>query len=264
MASSESRYVQIIAEIFRRNYTEGATSVEFDREEFHRVADDLGLERARNVGDIVYSFRYRRELPDSVQQKAPPGTTWVIVGRGSARYAFEARRTARILPSPALGPIKMPNSTPGLVDRYALSDEQALLARLRYNRLIDVFTGVTAYSLQNHLRSHVRSIGQVETDEVYIGVDAAGRHYVFPVQAKGGADELGVVQAEQDLALCAHVFPSAICRPIAAQFITKDVIAMFELVLKDEELLVRQERHYQLVEAGEISDEDLESYRDAG
>ncbi len=29
------------------------------------------------------------------------------------------------------------------IEMYALSDEQALLAKLRYNRLLDVFTGVT-------------------------------------------------------------------------------------------------------------------------
>ena len=46
--------------------------------------------------------------------------------------------------------IKIPDATPGIVQKYALADEQALLAKLRYNRLLDIFTGVTCYSLQNH------------------------------------------------------------------------------------------------------------------
>jgi len=87
---------------------------------------------------------------------------------------------------------------------YSLSDEQALLARLRYNRLVDIFTGITCYSLQNHLRTHVREIGQIETDEVYIGVDRGGAHYVIPVQAKGGRDLLSVVQIEQDIEMCSN------------------------------------------------------------
>src|SRR5581483_2740636 len=99
----------------------------------------------------------------------------------------------------------------GVVAKYALSDEQALLAKLRYNRLIDTFTGVTCYSLQNHLRTTVPSIGQVETDEIYIGVDRRGAHYVFPVQAKGRSDRLNIVQIEQDFALCRHKFPALIC-----------------------------------------------------
>jgi hypothetical protein len=71
---------------------------------------------------------------------------------------------------------KVPDSTPGVIAMYALSDEQALLAKLRYNRLIDIFTGVACYSLQSHLRTSVRTLGQVETDEIYIGLDKRGAH----------------------------------------------------------------------------------------
>lgn len=64
---------------------------------------------------------------------------------------------------------KVPDATPGIVAKYAFNDEQALLAKVRYNRLVDIFTGVTCYSLQNHLRTTVSEIGQVETDEIYVG-----------------------------------------------------------------------------------------------
>ena len=47
-----------------------------------------------------------------------------------------------------------------------LRDGPALLAKVRYNRLVDIFIGITCYSLQNHLRTTVRSIGQVEIDEI--------------------------------------------------------------------------------------------------
>ncbi len=61
----------------------------------------------------------------------------------------------------------------------SFTDEQALLATVRYNRLTDIFTGVTCYSLQNHLRTTVRGVGQVETDELYVGVDRLGKHYAI-------------------------------------------------------------------------------------
>ncbi|MDE3178929.1 MAG: hypothetical protein KGM47_04635 [Acidobacteriota bacterium] len=74
------------------------------------------------------------------------------------------------------------------------------------------------HSMQDHLRKVVRGIGQVETDEVYIGVDKKGVQYIFPVQAKGGRDRLSVVQIEQDIAVCAAKFPALVCRPMVAQF----------------------------------------------
>jgi len=33
---------------------------------------------------------------------------------------------------------------------------------------------VSAYSLQNHLRTTVEHIGQIEVDEIYVAVDSAG------------------------------------------------------------------------------------------
>ncbi len=56
-------------------------------------------------------------------------------------------------------------------------DEQALLARVRYNRLVDIFLGIRAYSLQIHLRTNVKSKGQIEIDEIYVGVDRHGSQY---------------------------------------------------------------------------------------
>ncbi len=157
--------------------------------------------------------------------------------------------------------IKVPDATPGIVSRYALTDEQALLAKLRYNRLIDIFTGVTCYSIQNHLRTTVRSIGQIETDEIYVSVDKRGAHFVLPVQAKGKTDQIGVVQIEQDLALCDEKFPELVARSIAAQFMNEGSIALFEFGRDaDKELVKLAERHYRLVPEHELSAEDLKLY----
>lgn len=80
-------------------------------------------------------------------------------------------------------PIKVPNATPEILLANAFDDEQALLAKVRYNRLIDLFLGITAHSLQNHLRTTVKGIGQIEIAELYVGLDRRGRQFIVPVQA---------------------------------------------------------------------------------
>lgn len=145
---------------------------------------------------------------------------------------------------------------------YSQDDEQGLLAKVRYNRLVDIFTGVTCYSLQSHLRTTVPNVGQVETDEIYVGVDRRGAQYVFPVQAKGGRDRLGIVQIEQDFALCEDRFPNLICRPIAAQFLADDVIALKAFEKQNEIVRVVLEKHYRLVPSDSVSAEDLATYRE--
>ncbi len=142
-----------------------------------------------------------------------------------------------------------------------MNDEQALLAKVRYNRLIDIFTGLTCYSIQNHLRTTVPDMGQVETDEIYIGLDKRGVHYILPVQANGGSDKLGVVQIEQDFAVGSSKFPNLICKPIAAQFMANGAIALFEFELTEQGIAITTEKHYHLVGSDELSQEELEIYK---
>lgn len=131
-----------------------------------------------------------------------------------------------------------------------------------FSRLIDILTSVTCYSIQNHLRTTVQEIGQVETDEIYVGLDRGGVHYVLPVQAKGKNDEIGIVQIEQDLALCEEKFPTLRARSIAAQFLDDEVIALFEFGLDPEREVVKlAERHYKLAPSSELSEEELALYR---
>lgn len=219
---------------------------------------------SRRLGDLVYTFRYRGALPAAISDRVPKGKLWVIRSVGRSRYCFSLTTQAEILPNAAFQEIKIPDSTPGVIERYRLGDEQALLAKLRYNRLVDIFTGITCYSLQNHLRTSVKGLGQVETDELYIGVDRRGAHFVFPIQAKGGKDRISVVQIEQDIALCAEKFPDLICRPIAAQFMQQELIALFELTESNGNVAVVSERHYRLVPSDDLSAEDLQRYRDVG
>lgn len=215
----------------------------------------------KNIGDLIYSFRFRVPLPERILATQPEGLEWIIKGAGKARYRFRLVKITRIVPSETLVTIAIPDATPELIRAYALDDEQALLAIIRYNRLIDTFLGLTIYSLQNHLRTTVSGVGQIEIDELYIGLDKHGCHYVIPVQAKGGKDQIGVVQTGQDLSFAAEKFPDMRCRPIAAQFMAAGVIALFELALDDGQVKVVEERHYRLVPANEIDHKAIREYR---
>lgn len=257
-----TRYAAIIEHIFKSRFRPGMTQVEFAREELVSVANQLGIPLPKNLGDIVYTFRYRAELPEVIRKAASPGSAWIIRAAGSAKYRFVQIVNAPIVPNPNLAVTKVPDATPGIIAKYAFNDEQALLARVRYNQLVDIFSGVTCYSLQNHLRTTVPGMGQVETDELYVGLDKKGIHYVFPVQAKGGNDKMSIVQIEQDFAICAGKFANLVCRPIGAQFAKDGRIVLFEFEANEGGVAVSAERHYKLVPPDQLSDADLQGYRD--
>lgn len=256
----QNRYLQLIESIFFSKYKKGMAEVSFERTDLEAAAELLKIELPKNLGDVIYAIRYRIEFPKSILKTQPKGMEWIIEGTGRAKYVIKLVKVNRILPNPNLIAIKIPDATPEIVSAYSLSDEQALLAKVRYNRLIDIFLGVVTYSLQNHLRTSVKGIGQVEIDEIYVGVDRNGCQYVIPVQAKGGTDKLSVVQAQQDMRCCDEKFPGLVCRSISAQFITDDLIAVFELAVEDDQVKLVEEKHYRLMPASEISAKDLQMY----
>ena len=255
-----NRYTQILEAIFIKHFKKGMTEIEFERTEISQAAKKLDVTLPKKLGDVVYSFRYRTPLPKSITSKAPKGSEWIIRPAGKGKYKLVAVKRANIIPSRVLAETKIPDATPGVIVKYSLNDEQSLLAKLRYNRLIDVFTALTCYSLQSHLRTTLRDGSQVETDEIYIGLDKRGAHYVLPIQAKGGKDKIGTVQIEQDFELCSLKFPHLICRPIAAQFIDKNLIALFEFEQSKNGIRVTSEKHYRLVKPDELSLDELQSY----
>lgn len=266
--TQENRYKRLLEHIFfARNfgaYRDGDTEIEFARGDLERAAKALKIVLPKNLGDVVYAIRYRTQMPKRIIETQPKGLEWIIEGGGRARYKFLLVPINRIAPNPALRAVKVPDATPEIIAAYALNDEQALLARVRYNRLVDVFLGVTAYSLQNHMRTTVKGIGQIEIDEIYVALDRQGVQYIVPVQAKGGTDRLSVVQAKQDLACCAEKFPNLVCRSVSAQFIEMEdrskKIALFELAVEDGQTVIVEEKHYRLVPASDITPEELRVY----
>ena len=258
------QYTSIIAHVFHDHWKAGESQFEFHRDELVAAATAIGVERPDNLGDVIYSFKFRRELPKSILATAPKGKSWILEGAGLGQYRFRLVKTGgtTIKPREDIAAIKIPDSTPEIIGAYALGDEQALLAKVRYNRLIDIFLGLTTYSLQNHLRTQVKGMGQIEIDEIYVGLNRNGAQYVIPVQAKGGSDKLSPVQTMQDIACCQIKFPDLICRPVSAQFMGNDVIVLFELTAEGGNALVVEERHYKLVPSDQIDSQTKRQYAD--
>lgn len=257
-----SKYDNVIARVFSNNYTDGAIKVSFNRDELAQACDELNIARIKNLGDIPYSYRFRKELPNSIKDECPANSEWIIMGTGIGTYEFRLASPGKIEPTANRQRIKVPDATPEIVKKYAPgTDEQALLTKVRYNRLVDLFAGLTCYSIQNHLRTTIQNVGQIEIDEVYLGVNKKGAHFVIPCQAKSPGDRFGIVQVMQDIEFCKARYPNAICKPIALQFLSENDVAILELAVEESNdifhLSVVDERQYKLVGRDGITDDEI-------
>lgn len=272
---SEPVYVQLMQKLFERHSAETKHEFDWDRKELTEIAADLNLKVPKNIGDTIYAIRYGRNLlPDSITGFASP-LHWLLLPNGKSKYRFVKARNGTFTSDTTLRAAKIPNSTPQIVDGYSGVDEQAVLARIRYNRLIDIFLGLNTFSLQSHLRTTVAHFNksQIETDEIYVGVDRSGVQYVIPVQAKGMNETVGAVQAIQDIYCCKERFPDLVCRAISAKTVgvTKHssgvdiyTISLMELGIDagtPYDVSKISERHFQLALHSDVTVDDLRESR---
>ena len=142
-AKQQAGWKSALEELFHRHYKEGARKVEFDAEELNAAAHK---HKVRNQYDIVYNSRiWAKSVPLSVRGKCPKGYKWIIATERKGKYAFVTISESELVgfaPNPQMAEIKVLDATPEIIAKYAKNDEQAALALVRYNRLIDIFTGI--------------------------------------------------------------------------------------------------------------------------
>jgi hypothetical protein len=222
-----ARYKRTIEEVFRRHHSEGAERLVFKKDELEEIGREHGIP-SKNIPDIVYTYRSRKPLPDSILAKG----NWAIEGAGRGVYAF------RLLQNPPhieirfeeYSPVDIYNAIPEVVEGLLRQDEQSLLTRILYNRLIDIFTGLTCFHIQNHYRSFVTGLGEVELDALYVGVDKTGTLFVLPIEAKSRAESemIGRIQVSQMAKLVRQDFGELRRRILAVKALADGTIAVVE------------------------------------
>ncbi len=238
------QYDQVIVRVFERLHKdhEDTERLPFTKLDVERAADDLELV-IKNIPDIIYTYRAGRSpLPNAILDHG----NWAIEGTGKGRYAFVKLTRSPYVDIPTDVEIThILDATPQLVLKYQGMDEQGFLARIRYNRLIDTFTALTAYHIQGHFRTTVPNVGQVEIDDVYIGIDTDGLGFVLPIEAKGESprDELGVVQITQLVSFAREYFPDLTVRPIGVKIMPDRSYMFLEFSVTDDANLVATKRY---------------------
>jgi hypothetical protein len=128
MTETQNRYSQIIESVFSELFQEGFPKF-LTREDIVQHAKKLDIKVSKKYRDILYSFRYRSNLPKSITEKAPEGYEWLSNPPGKVHINSFFRKRQINFPNPDLLKIKILDATPGIVNKYSLDDEQALFGQ---------------------------------------------------------------------------------------------------------------------------------------
>jgi hypothetical protein len=190
-------------------------------------------------------------LPASVDELGP----WMIAGRGKAKYAFvKLASSTQIQIQDDLLAILLPDATPEIVVEYAGDDEQGILAKVRYNRLLDIFLQITCYHLQNHWKTSIKHKGQCEIDDLYVGLNTNGVQFVIPVEAKSVGDHLSKTQIVQMIDFAKARYEMLTLRPVGVQEMKDGSLVFVEFKPADhpDDIKIKEVRRYKLVPMSEV------------
>ena len=246
----------VIERVFEQHYRPGAKDIPFSMDDIREAIAEVAKARSgykeKNVADVRYQYTSgRRSLPESINKLGP----WMIVGRGKAQYAF-----VKLVASPEIKlqedllTILLPDATPEIVLEYAGSDEQGTLAKVHYNRLMDIFLQLTCYHLQNHWRTSIKNKGQCEIDDLYVGLDIDGKQFVIPVEAKSANDRLSKTQIVQMIDFARDRYSKLIMRPVGVQEMKDGSLVLIEFTPAGhpDEIKIKEMRRYKLVPMSEV------------
>jgi len=226
--NDQAIYDEVFETLFLSKYHQqpNVKEIEFTKDELSEVASRL-KKKIRNFPDVIYTYRLRRELP----QKILATGYWIIKPAGKGKYIFKKTERPQFIEIQiGLAPIELLNAVPEIVEKYSAHDEQGLLSTIRYNRLVDIFTGITCFHLQSHIRTTIQNEGQIEIDDLYVGIDKEGKEYILPLEAKSPdeRDKMGWIQITNLVRYARQYFPDLLCRPLATKPFGENQICMIE------------------------------------
>jgi hypothetical protein len=88
----ENRYQVLIEKVFFDHYRAGSKEVLFARDELIAAAKKLKIELPKNLGDAVYSVRYRTPMPAKVVPPSPRATSGSSTASVAPNTRFASRR----------------------------------------------------------------------------------------------------------------------------------------------------------------------------
>jgi len=200
---SLSVYDDVIGEVFKRAKNNPLLfgGYYFSKDLVEEVVIEKG-HSVKNIPDIKYTYDARKSFPQSILDEGH----FAIIGAGKGDYNFVELSKPNLISTQDLGISKIytvSDKTPQVVKEIVGNDEQAMLAAIQHNEILNLLFSQKVFHVQNHLRTTI-SLGQIEIDSVFI----TENRKIIPISAKGKNDYLSYTQILNLNRFCSEKYPS--------------------------------------------------------
>lgn len=245
--AKEAKAERILLRIIEKKAEPSSTEIEFTATDIIKTAAELGLSYG-NPHDLVYYFRRRKGFPESLLERG--FNELKTVGKGRFLLVKSTVPPAITFPQD-IAITKIPDATPQIVYERCGGNEQALLTRVRYSRLVDCFTGLSCWHLQGHYRTTVEGGFQIEIDEFYLGCNLDGTWFGIPIEAKTKRERGGIGrdQVTAMVKFCLESHPDLKCVPLVIKELDDGTILFLQMTTatRPEKVSIVNVRRYEII-----------------
>ena len=243
-----NRYEAMMALIFSEKYQETDAPIPFTKDDLIAAAESLLIDLPQNLSDIIYALRHRSPIPKAILDTAKEGQEWVIETVGRGKYWLIQRPCQKIEADPTAVDFLVADETPIIARNFGMKGAPLLELILRKNRILKQFLSSPIEHLQSHVRASVTGVGQVEIGSLFFSQSYG---VIVPICLVAKPGQFNLNKATQAMKFASEHYGRLDCRPVVAQLLSENKVALFELHGSPETPRVLQEVHFTLARGSE-------------
>lgn len=183
-----------IKHLIEKNFTASQDSIPFSRDDVSLYCLKKFKKIPKNVGDIIYSLRYRMDYLSTFDHLLDPDYTWTLLSLSTGQYELKPMPKLKLPDLTSVPVISKIDKTPEHIHNLRPLNDQSLLMKIYQNKVLSEFLEDDLILLQAHHKVNLKDWGQAEIDGI-VASETSPRLYL--VEVKGYTEVIGWPQIIQ-------------------------------------------------------------------
>ena len=152
--------------LMKNNFINSLTPISFERTDILEICAKEFGKAPKNLGDIIYSLRYRLDYLSTYDYLLEKDYTWTLLSTGIGKYELSPLKKLRIPSLESEDIIYIKDNTPKHIHELRPLNDQSLLMKIIQNDILNEFLQDDLVFLQAHHKVNLQNWGQAEIDGI--------------------------------------------------------------------------------------------------
>lgn len=213
-SNKEAKAKFFIDYLMKNSFVDSLTPISFERTDILDVCKNEFGEAPKNLGDIVYSLRYRLDYLSNYDYLLEKDYTWTLLSTGIGQYELAPLKKLRLPNLESENVLYVDDQTPAHIHKLRPLNDQSLLMKVIQNGILNEFLQDDLMFLQAHHKVNLNNWGQAEIDGILASNNSS---HLYLIEVKGYTEVIGWPQMIQLKMYAQQNHPDVLFTPVFIQ-----------------------------------------------